>query len=168
MKKGLACLFLLSVTYFQPALAQEKIDPEKKVLIDTLLEQTGQSSIAVGKQFADAFTQQMTRALRKSNPDIDPRAFVFLEEEVAAVINEELVEGSSFVRMLYPIYARHFSAEELQKMIDMNNTEFGKKLIRVMPLITQEGMQAGEAYGRSLGPKIQQRIVARFEKEGIK
>lgn len=52
-------------------------------------------------------------------------------------------------------------------MVEFNNTEFGKKIIRVMPKITQEGMQAGQQFGQTLGPKIQQRIVARFQKEGI-
>lgn len=147
--------------------AADSITPEKKKLIDTLLEQTGQSAIAMGKQFSNVFIQQMTMVLKQSQPNIDPKAFGILEEEITAVVNEEMKMSGSFRDMLYPIYDKHFSNAELMKMIELNNTELGKKLIRVMPVITQEGMRAGQQFGRALGPKIQQRIVARFKEEGI-
>jgi hypothetical protein len=166
MKRVILCLGLFLICQVQLVIAED-IDPKKRALIDTLLTQTGQSSVSVDEQFSNAFIQQMSMILRQSNPDIDPRAFVIIEEEVNAVIHEELVVNDSFSGMLYPIYARHFSSAELQKMIDLNNTEFGKKLIKVMPLITREVMQAGEALYRSLEPRIQQRYVERFEKEGI-
>jgi len=38
----------------------------------------------------------------------------------------------------------------------------------MMPLITKEGMKAGQALGQSLGPKIIKRLTARFEEKGIK
>lgn len=147
--------------------AADSLSPEKKKLIDTLLEQTGQSAIAMGKQFSNVFIQQMTMVLKQTQPNIDPKAFAILEEEITAVVNEEMSAGDSFRNMLYPIYNKHFSNAELEKMIELNNTELGKKLIRVMPVITQEGMQAGQQFGRTLGPKIQQRIVTRFKAEGI-
>ena len=62
---------------------------------------------------------------------------------------------------------KHFTDNELKQMIEFNKTELGQKIIRVMPQITQEGMQAGRLLGQSLGPEIQQRIAARFQSEGI-
>lgn len=159
---------ILSVFLSSQALAENGISQEKKALIDTLLEQTGQSAIAVGTQFSNLFIQQMTMVLKKSYPNIDPKAFIILEEEITTIINEEIVINGALSKMMYPIYDKHFSSNELRKMIELNNTEFGKKMIKVMPLITQEGMQAGQVFGQSLGPKIQQRIATRFEQEGIK
>ena len=52
-------------------------------------------------------------------------------------------------------------------MIELNNTEFGKKMIRVLPAVAQEGMLAGQQLGQSLGPKIQERLMARFKEEGL-
>jgi hypothetical protein len=147
--------------------AAEGIDPEKKKLIDALLEQTGQSAFAMGKQFSNFFTQEMTKVLKQSRPDIDPRAFDILEEEITAVVNEEMSLEGGFMALIYPIYDTYFTHADLEKMIELNNTEFGKKIIRVMPIITQEGMQAGQQFGETLGPKIQQRLIARFEKERI-
>ena len=151
----------------QPVLASE-ITVEKKALIDKILEQTGQSTIVVGKQFSNAFIQPMAKVLENSNPNIDPKAFEILEEEVKQVVHEEMVINKTFSEILYPIYAKHFTEEDLKKMVEINDTPFGKKMIRVMPMITQEGMQAGQKFGQNLVPKIQQRLLDRFEAEGIK
>ncbi|MGJ8691713.1 MAG: DUF2059 domain-containing protein [Thalassotalea sp.] len=150
------------------SLQTHALEADKKQLIDTLLEQTGQSAVAVGQQFSNAFVQNMTMILKDTNPDIEPKAYDYMEEEITRVINEELVINKGLAQLMYPIYDKHFSKEELQKMIDINNTPFGKKVIKVMPLITQEGMQAGQQLGMALGPKIQQRIQARLAAEGIK
>ena len=145
-----------------------EVTAEKKALIDKVLEQTGQSATDVGMQFSDAFIQHMTMALKASHPDIDHKAFEILEEEVKKVIHEEMVVKKKLLEITYPIYDKYFTAEDLEKMIELNNTPFGKKVIRVMPLISKEGMQAGQAFGQTLGPKIEQRLLERFEKEGIK
>ena len=152
----------------QNSYASTSLSPDKKKLIDTLLEQTGQSGIAVGKQFSDVFIQQMTVTLKKSKPDIDPRAFEILQEEITSLIDEEIAENGILNKMMYPIYDKHFTEDELKEMIEHNNTELGKKLIRLAPTITQEAMLAGQQFGQALGPKIQQRLVERFEEEGIK
>jgi hypothetical protein len=166
MKKVIISVFVLTLSFFVSA--QTDIDSEKKKLIDALLEQTGQSAIAMSKQFSDAFIQQMTNVLIQSQSNVEPKAFDILREEITAIIDEELITKSSFNEMLYPIYSKNFSVEELEKMIELNKTELGQKLIRVMPVLTQESIQAGQLLGQSLAPIIQQRIAERFEKEGIK
>jgi len=166
MNKFINIVFLSLLFSINTPVAAD-ISPAKKKLIDILLVQTGQSGIAVGKQFSNLFIQQMKMALKKSKPDIDPKAFDIVEEEIISIIDEELVVSGALNKMMYPIYDKHFSETELKKMIELNNTEFGKKMIRVMPMVTQEGIQAGQQFGQTLGPKIQQRIISRFKKEGI-
>lgn len=148
--------------------ASGAISAEKKALIDTLLEQSGQSAIAMGKQFSDLFMVQMTDMLKKAKPDIDPRAFVILGEEVTAVINEKIVADGVLNNMMYPIYSRHFNEAELREMIAFNDTVLGRKIIRVLPEISQESLRAGQQMGAGMGPEIERRILERFRKEGIK
>jgi uncharacterized protein len=167
MKKTISIL-ILALFLSANCLAASEISKEKKALIDTLLKQTGQSAITMGKQFSNLFIQQMTMVLKNSKPDINPMAFDILQEEINAIINEEVVEKAALSEMMYPIYDKHFTKEELKKMIELNKTEFGQKMIRVMPLIAKESMEAGQQLGQSLGPKIQQRLAARFREAGIK
>jgi len=144
-----------------------QIAPEKRVLIDRLLEQTGQSAALIGQQYANLFVQQLTMILRETNPDIDQRAYAVMQEEVQSVIQEKFVQNNQLAQMLYPIYDTYFSAQDLQQMIAFNESEIGKKLIEVMPAVTSASMQAGQEYGMMLGPIIQERLAARFAAEGL-
>lgn len=166
MNKTILIAFTLLLGSMQVSAAN--ISTEKQQLIDQLLVQTGQSAIAVGQQFSNSFIQQMSAMLKQSNPNVDPRVYDILKEEISAIIDEEFNGNNALATMMYPIYDKRFSAAELKQMIAFNNTKLGKKIIKVMPMITQEGMQAGQAFGQSIAPKIQQRLTARFKQEGIK
>lgn len=166
MKKLIILMTVMLLALFQSVCFAD-ISPEKKELIDKLLDQTGQSAITTGKNFSNAFIQQMTMVLKQSNPEIDPKAFEIVKEEINALMDEELVQKKTLSKMMYPIYDKHFTATDLKEMIILNDTPLGKKMIKVMPLLTQEGIQAGQTLGQSLAPKIQQRIMDRFQKEGI-
>jgi hypothetical protein len=168
MKTTLALMTLLFSISFTHTVIAAEVSQEKKQLIDTLLVQTGQSSEQVGKLMATQYVQQITKVMETTNPDIQPKVITVMSDEVNTIINEEIVENGRFTQLLYPIYDKHFSSDDLRKMIELNNTEFGKKLIKVMPQITQEALKAGQEFGQSLAPKINERLQARFKKEGFK
>ena len=144
----------------------DELTLEKKTAIKELLAITGATQI--GELFSNAFTQQMTQVLKKSKPDIDPKAFDIIDEEVKALIHEELVVNESLHPFMYPIYHKYLTLEETNGLIRFYKTPLGRKAISVMPKMTQEGMKAGQAWGHSIGQKFQQRILDRFKKEGIK
>lgn len=149
------------------AYAADTVSNEKIKLIDTLLEQTGQTAIKMGDQFANSFALQMTHLLQQNQPDINPKAFAIIEEESTALITEELVVKGGYNKMIYPIYHKNFTEDELQQMINLNNTDLGKKMLKVLPIISEEALQAGQLFGLGLAPKIQERIMTRFREEGI-
>jgi len=62
IKVILVCMFL-AIT---PLVLANEVGAEKKILIDKVLEQTGQSARAIGRQFSDLFVQQMTLVLKKT------------------------------------------------------------------------------------------------------
>ena len=161
-------IILLTWLFASSVAAAGQVDSQKKNLIEELLQQIGNSSAQVSRQFSNLFITQMEQSLKRTNPNIAPKAFRIMEEEINAVIHDELLSGNKFSEMMYPIYAKKFSTEELQQMIDFNNTPLGKKMIKVMPQITREAMLVGQAYGKKLAPQIKDRVIKRFEKEGIK
>jgi hypothetical protein len=153
-------LFVSSVGYC------EEFTREKKDAINELMSITGAAQM--GELFGNAFVQQLTNILKKTNPEIDPRALEILKKEVMALIHEEMVEKESLQKLIYPIYHKYLTLEEIRELVRFYKTPVGKKAISVMPKMAQEAMQAGQAWGQSLGPVIQQRVLARLEKEGIK
>ena len=155
-----ACLLLVSTA----GLAEE-LDQAKKDAIDELLVVTGASKM--GELFGNAFVKQMTQALKQTNPDVDPRAYEILETETMAVIREEMINNNALNNISYPIYHKHLSLSDIKALIEFYKSPVGKKVISVMPLITQEAMQGGTQLAQSIGPKLEQRLNERFKQEGI-
>jgi len=146
--------------------AQSDEVPESSLkLIEELMRVSGGAEI--GKIMSQYFVSTFTQAISQSDPNTDPRVFTIIEEEVNSIISEEIDEKQALVRMTAPIYAKHLTDEDLQNTLDFYKTETGKKFIKVMPMITQESMQAGNAWGQSLAPLIQERVMARLKAEGL-
>ena len=160
------CVLLLLLT--APLQANDDIAPQKRQLIDQLLEESGQSATAVGEQFSSFFIQQMSAVLRQAHPDLDQRAFDILKEEVALVIQEEMHVSGKFVELIYPIYDRYFTVEDLEAMLEFYRTDLGQKVLAVMPIISREAMLVGRQFGEALAPKIERRIVDRLQREGYR
>ena len=158
-------LLVVGLAFSTTVLAGELTDT-KKADIKELMDVTGADQM--GQMFANAFVQQTTNVLKSTNPDISPRAFIILKEEVNAVIKQEMIEKGSFYEIIYPIYHKHLTIEDIKALIAFYKTPVGKKVITVMPQLTQDSMHAGQVWGQSLGPIIQERLVKRFEEEGIK
>jgi len=90
-----------------------------------------------------------------------------IEDEVMSLMREELIDSGALGEMSYPIYDKYLTLSELQELLRFYKTAIGQKLISVMPKITREAMQAGEAWGQSMAPVIYERLMIRFETENI-
>ncbi len=157
-----ACAFAIAFTLASGA---EELTAEKKAALKELMEITGAARMS--QMFNNAFVEQMSAALVRARPDIDPRAFEILREEIQAVVREELEEKQSLQERIYPIYHKYLTLEETRALIRFYKTPLGRKTIEVMPKMTREAMEVGQRWGRELAPRIQQRVMARFEREGL-
>jgi len=164
---SLASALLLTVIGIQPAaIASESTDlnREKLAAIKELMEITGAAANAA--QFSQAFTQQMIAVLKVSNPDISERALQIVREEVANIVSEQLAQ-EALQAEIYPLYARHFTLEELQGLIAFNKSPVGRKANAVMPQLIQESLVAGQEWSKQVQPIMSERILKRFQQEGI-
>ena len=137
----------------------------KRQRIETLLEITGALNIA--KLMSASVTRQITNAVKQVRPDIPANALDIVAEEVNGVIAESMVANGGFVDLIVPVYASHFTVEELDALIAFYNTPVGRKTVSVMPQVTQEAIQIGQRWGQSLGPTIVERVKARLSEQGI-
>jgi hypothetical protein len=163
MKTTRALLFVVIVSVLGvPCFAAEELSPEKRLDIERLLELTGAASL--GLQMATAVATQMSQVIKKARPDIPQKVLDVLPEEIVAVFDSNI---GSFKDTIIPVYHKHFTGEEIKEMIRFYSTDLGKKTIRVMPALLNESMVAGQKWGQSLVPEINQRVRARLKKEGI-
>jgi hypothetical protein len=64
------------------------------------------------------------------------------------------------------LYARNFTAAELNEVVAFYRGPTGQKFIQKLPLITQESMVIGQRFGQSIGAEIRGRIVEELRKRG--
>jgi hypothetical protein len=60
----------------------------------------------------------------------------------------------SFVNLFIPVYDKHFSHDDIKKLIQFYESPIGKKLLDVTPLLTQESYRIGEEWGEKLALDI--------------
>ncbi len=65
------------------------------------------------------------------------------------------------------IYARHFTTDEMNRLIAFYETPVGRKFIRKMPEIMMESQKAGMEWGRSVAQELFKRAKEEAKKKGI-
>lgn len=160
----LLIVFTLFISFAGFSQAQE-VSASKKKLIDELIVLSG--SDKMGEMFSGVFIQQMTRALKIAKPDVNPKAFDIVREEVNQVIHEEITDKNALNLLSYPLYDQYFTDEDLTAIILFYKSDVGKKVLTLMPKITLEGIELGKTWGKSIAPIIQQRVFTRLQEEGI-
>ncbi len=142
----------------------EETDEHYRQLVDEMLEVTG--ALKIGEQMSVFMVSEMTRALKEVDEDLPDRVYEVIESEVSLLIREEF-ESGSFNELMYPIYRKYLDASDLEAIIKFYRTKEGRKIVSVLPQLSQEGMIAGQSWGESLGPKIVERVRIRLLEEGI-
>lgn len=126
-----------------------------------LLKMTGSENI--GLQMGVAISNQFIDSLSKQNPEIPQKAVAAIKEEINLVIKEEMPK---LIADTVPVYAKHFTQNEVKALIAFYGTPLGKKSIQSMPAVMNECMLLGQAWGQGLAPKLDQRLESRLKREG--
>ena len=127
-----------------------------------LLKITGTENLGI--QMGTAITNQTIDSLRKQNAEIPQRAEAAIKDEINKIIKEAMPR---LLAESVPLYAKHFTQNEVKSLIAFYKTSLGKKIIKTMPVIMNEGMLLGQAWGQSLTVNLESRIGARLKREGF-
>ena len=146
MKKLSAILFLTLATCTWTS--AQSADPYVQTL-SRMFEVSGTENVykSVITQVFGMFKQQYSQ--------VDPTIWEELEAEFMQTSMDEIVE------MLVPVYEKHLSQDDLQTVIDFYMTDIGKKFAEKTPLITQESMQIGQAWGQKIGEEFAKKMEER-------
>jgi hypothetical protein len=117
-----------------PARATPKQQDIRKLLVLT-------GSAQLGMQVMSQLMQQF----KASRPGVPEK---FWEDFMKKVRVDDLID------LIVPIYDKHLQHAEVKDLIKFYETPTGRKLVRVLPLITQESMVAGQRWGMKLGKDV--------------
>ena len=136
MKRIYSIVLVLSLLLV-PALHAE-VEEAQRIEIEKLLKLTGMEKLV------DQMMVQMMTNIKGVIPKAPP---AFWEKFTSKFKARELLD------LMIPIYAKHYSLEDLKGINAFYNTPTGQKVIATMPLIMQDSMAVGQQWGQALGKK---------------
>jgi hypothetical protein len=101
------------------------------------------------------------------NPNLAPEAVKVIQEELMATIEDECKDDAPLMNLLVPVYATHFTQEDIQGLIAFYKTPLGAKALKVMPKVLGDAMEAGQQYAPTMAKTMYARLEKRLEAEGI-
>ena len=108
--------------------------------------------LAGTRQLVDQMLPRLITQFRQMMPDVPADFWTDFQKEC---------DPQAFIDMVVPIYEEHFSDDEIKQLIAFYESPIGKKLSATQPLLVQESMTAGQAWGRQIGEKVIQQLKAK-------
>ena len=123
--------------------APQKVDPAKEKAIRHLMEVTGTSKL--GDNMTEAVSFQVKNAMSRRLPAdrLDKFMADFNQKLSAKGPSSEVVDAQ------IPIYAQHFSMEDLQSMIQFYESPVGQRMVKALPAVLQESQRTGAQIERT-------------------
>jgi hypothetical protein len=118
--------------------------------IRRMLQLTGAGE--VGEQMMD----QMLMGLRQSMREVPQNVW----DEIISEFRVEFA-ADRLIEMSVPIYARHFSHDEIRQLIAFYESPAGRKLADATPQIAQESYRVGVEHGENVMRNVLQRLQSR-------
>jgi uncharacterized protein len=117
--------------------APQKVDPAKEKAIRHLMDITGTAKL--GDNMTEAVSFQVKNAMsRRLDPGkLDKFMTDFNQKLTARAPSNEVVDAQ------VPIYAQHFSMEDLQSMIQFYESPVGQRMVKALPQVLQESQRTG-------------------------
>ena len=154
------CVCLTAFGAYAPVLGQDGAaeraaeKPSMEADIRRLLNLMGAGK--VGAQMMD----QMFNTMRGSMTQEVPRK---VWDDLVAEFKSEF-SADTLIELSVPIYAKHYTHDEIKQLIAFYESPLGQKVTSVTPLIAKDAYETGAAHGRQL----MRRIFERLRSKGYK
>jgi uncharacterized protein len=118
-------------------------NPAKIADIERLMAATG------ARQMAEQMLGQMLQIFRQGNPNVPAEVWTELQN---AFGDEDLMKD------LVGVYDKHLTHDDIKALLQFFESPVGRKLVKVQPLIMQDSMAIGQAWGARAGERMRQRL----------
>ncbi len=160
----IACLLLGSVSFAQqnPADAPaSKEDVEKYLDVMHTRDMMKTMMDAMSKQMHQIFAEQM-----KKDPGTTPAAEARVNKMMDDIIKSMPIDN--LLDAMIPVYQKHFTKGNIDDLLAFYSTPTGQKLIKELPAITAEAMQAATPIYKTMMATAMERVqaeLAQMQKE---
>lgn len=128
--------------------ADEKVDPAKDAAIRHLMEITETSKM--GDRISNMITMRVRSVMSQALPQDQLEKFM-------ETFSDKFSAGappSAVTEAVIPIYARHFSTEDVQNLIQFYESPLGQRVVKNLPIVAQESQEVGLELDQNAAMKI--------------
>ena len=116
------------------------------------------------KQMLPTIMQALKPAIAQGRPQV---------EEALDALMPVLLDGMSsrvgeFTDQMASVYAHNFTPDEMRQMVVFYRGPVGQKFLEKMPIVMQESMSLGQAFGQKVAGELQSRMIEELQKKGLK
>lgn len=161
----LAAAVVVGTLWFcQPARAQN-IDPALEADVGKLLNVVGADS--VGARVASVMLSQILDDLRQQQPQISDQTVATMKRVLEDELARSLQADGGLRADLVRIYASYFTREDIAALLNFYGTDVGRKLLALMPQISEETARAGQQWAMRDMPRILGVLQERLRAQGL-
>jgi hypothetical protein len=113
----------------------------------------------------EPISESVTTLIEEVNPGCGPQIVEIMRKYFDPEFRRRLPE---FIDQTAVIWARHFTIDEMDKLIAFDRSELGQKVIAQEPQILQESMIMGRAWGQSVAREVYEKIKPELHNQGLK
>jgi hypothetical protein len=158
-----AVVLLAAVGGFSASVrAQDSADDRSVALATELIDLAGSKAVMV--QTMDRMEPMLTQLIEKSNPGKEADVEDVMKRFVLPKMRESLPDLLHASALLY---AKHFSADELQQLVDFYKSPIGRKFVSELPAMLQEMSTFAAAKGQQIAIDALKAYQAEFQKRGL-
>jgi uncharacterized protein len=143
MKRGIATLvlglLLISAASGQSAPADAPSSKEDVIRLFEVM-QIREQMEQVMKQMFHQMRAMSREEMKDKKPSVTPQDMAKADAVANKIMNE--VSVADIINDMVPVYQNHLSKADVDEMIKFYSTPTGQKILREMPAMTAEGMQA--------------------------
>jgi uncharacterized protein len=147
------------------AASGQTIEPSFRADIEKLLEVTGAAQM--GTQIASIISGQIINGLKTSQPSVPDRALDLAKSVLDSEFAKAFSAPDGLTQQIIAIYAKNFTQDDVRGLLAFYRTDLGRKTIRMMPVVMQEGAAAGQQWAEREMPRIAAVLQQRLRAEGL-
>ena len=152
-----------------PAKAEVKpVDPSKIQDIKKLLDLIRLEEVVLltTENALERFFPILKEATAQNNQAVSETVFAILKGSTLSLVKQQVSAQGGLMDRVVPLYDKHYTQDEIQKLIQFYETPLGKKVSALRPQITKESVVLAEEWINFLEPLLVQALAKRLEKEG--
>ena len=163
--RRVAVAVVMGALWFCPPARAQDVDPALKADIERLLNLVGADT--VGAKVASVMLTQFLDTVRQQQPQVSDKTLATMKSVFETELERGLQGDGGLRSNLVRIYASHFTREDIAAMLNFYGTDIGRKLIALMPQISEESALAGQQWAMRNMPRILGVMQERLRAEGL-